>query len=306
MLDGYEIHISASIGIALYPDDGESGKDLIRHADIAMYQVKAQGKDGLGFYDNSMKDLSHATIELEKQLRKALENNELEMYYQPQVEVASGKIVGAEALMRWNHPERGLISAGEFLPMAEECGLMLSLSDWMLGAVCRDLIFVQNAECPPIRIDINVSPQSLDHGDFFQKLQETLLHYGIQTESLGIEITENICIRNPQYAIEQLQKLSQLGINVAIDDFGTGYSSLAYLHRFPVNTIKIDQMFVREIQSEEGHFPVALAIISIARGLGLDLIAEGVEPRCRRAIWSRLAARLCKAICSIVRCRAND
>ncbi|MBS1186861.1 MAG: two-component system response regulator [Burkholderiaceae bacterium] len=277
VLDGFDVHISASIGIAIYPEDGESSNDLIRHADIAMYQIKAQGKDGVGFYDDSMQDLSHETITLEKKLRKALENGELEMYYQPQTEISTGKILGVEALMRWNHPERGVVSAGEFLPIAEECGLMLPLSDWMLGAVSRDILACQAAGCPPIRFDVNVSPQSLEHRDFCEKLNTTLDRYRISPERIGIEITENICIRNPQNAIEQLNKLSHLGINVAIDDFGTGYSSLAYLHRFPIGTIKLDQMFVREIQSAEGHFPVVLAIISIARGLGLRLVAEGVE-----------------------------
>jgi len=179
--------------------------------------------------------------------------------------------------MRWNHPDRGLLSAGEFLPFAEENGLMLPLSDWMHEAVCRDILACQAEGCSPIRLAINVSPQSLDHGNFFKKFQDTLHQHAISPELIEVEITENIAIRNPQHAIDQLNKLSELGICVAIDDFGTGYSSLAYLHRFPINTIKIDQVFVREIQSEGGHYPVALAIISIARGLGLNLIAEGIE-----------------------------
>jgi len=276
-LEGDAVHISASIGIATYPSDGETINDLIRHADIAMYQVKSKNKDDFGFYDDSMQDSSQQNIAKETSLRRAMEKGELEMYYQPQIDILTGRIVGAEGLMRWNHPERGLLSAGEFLPFAEENGLMLPLSDWMLGAVSRDMLTCEAANCPPIRMAINVSPQSLDHGNFFKKIQDTLLHQGIPPELIEVEITENICIRNPQYAIEQLNKLSQLGICVAIDDFGTGYSSLAYLHRFPIHTIKIDQAFVRQIQSEDGHFPVILAIISIARGLGLKLIAEGVE-----------------------------
>jgi diguanylate cyclase (GGDEF)-like protein/PAS domain S-box-containing protein len=276
-LDGHEVHISASIGIAVYPDDGESIDELLRHADIAMYQVKALGKNGFSFYHDSMLDVSHQKIALEQSLRKALEQDELEMYYQPQIDVVTGRIIGAEGLMRWNHPQRGLLTAGEFLPFAEENGLMLPISDWMIGALCRDMQIWNAAGGQSIRLSLNLSPQYLDRGDFFEKMRGALVRYGISPAQIEVEITENICIRSPQYAIEQLNKLCQLGVSVAIDDFGTGYSSLSYLHRFPIHTIKIDQSFVREIDDEHGHYPVILAIISIARGLGLHLIAEGVE-----------------------------
>ena len=280
-LDGHEVHISASIGIAIYPGDGESIDELLRHADIAMYQVKALGKNGHSFYHDSMLDVSHQKIALEQSLRRALEHNELEMYYQPQIDSGSGRIVGAEALMRWNHPTRGLLSAGEFLPFAEENGLMLPISDWMIGALCRDMLqwnhAVGLAGGQAVRLSLNLSPQYLDRGDFFEKMRGALVRYGISPAQIEVEITENICIRNPQYAIEQLNKLCQLGVSVAIDDFGTGYSSLSYLHRFPIHTMKIDQSFVKEIHDGDGHYPVILAIISIARGLNLHLVAEGVE-----------------------------
>src|SRR5450830_87681 len=276
-LDGNQVHISASIGIAIYPGDGETIDELLRHADIAMYQVKALGKNGHSFYHNSMLDVSHQKIALEQSLRKALEQNELEMHYQPQIDVITGRIIGAEGLMRWNHPQRGLLTAGEFLPFAEENGLMLPISDWMIGALCRDMLQWNASGNEAIRLSLNLSPQYLDRGDFFEKMRGALVRYGIAPEKIEVEITENICIRNPQYAIEQLNKLCQLGVSVAIDDFGTGYSSLSYLHRFPIHTIKIDQSFVKEIHDEHGHYPVILAIISIARGLGLHLIAEGVE-----------------------------
>jgi diguanylate cyclase (GGDEF)-like protein/PAS domain S-box-containing protein len=276
-LDGHEVHISASIGIAIYPSDGESIDELLRHADIAMYQVKALGKNGHSFYHDSMLDISHQKIALEQSLRRALEHNELEMYYQPQMDVITGRIVGAEGLMRWNHPTRGLLTAGEFLPFAEENGLMLPISDWMIGALCRDMMQWNAAGGQAIRLSLNLSPQYLDRGDFFEKMRGALVRYAISPDQIEVEITENICIRNPQYAIDQLNKLCQLGVSVAIDDFGTGYSSLSYLHRFPIHTIKIDQSFVKEIKEEHGHYPVILAIISIARGLGLNLIAEGVE-----------------------------
>ena len=276
-LDGNEVYISASIGIAVYPTDGDTMDDLLRHADIAMYQVKADGKNGYSFYDPKMLDASYQKITLEQSLRRALEQGELEMYYQPQIDVRTGEIVGAEGLMRWNHPERGLLTAGEFLPFAEENGLMIPISDWMLDALCRDLVQWNAAGGEPVRLSLNLSPQYLDRGDFVEKMRAALATYGISPTQIEVEITENICIRNPQYAIDQLNKLCQLGVSVAIDDFGTGYSSLAYLHRFPIHTIKIDQSFIKEIQRENGHFPVVLAIISIAKGLGLNLVAEGVE-----------------------------
>ncbi|WP_229751126.1 EAL domain-containing response regulator [Undibacterium terreum] len=280
-LGAHQVHVSASVGIAVCPGDGETADDLIRHADIAMYKVKALGKNGHSFYDSSMQDASHQKIVLEHSLRKALELGELEMYYQPQIDINTGHIIGAEGLIRWNHPERGVLTAGEFLPFAEENGLILPISDWMLEPLCRDLSEWNKVTEQPLRLSLNLSPQYLDRGDFHKKLKAALAVHEIPASQVEVEITENLCIRNPQYAIEQLNKLSQLGVSVAIDDFGTGYSSLAYLHRFPVHTIKIDQSFVREIQEHDGHYPVVLAIISIARGLGLHLIAEGVETECQ-------------------------
>jgi diguanylate cyclase (GGDEF)-like protein/PAS domain S-box-containing protein len=271
------VHISASIGIAIYPEHGNSVEELIRNSDVAMYHMKSQGKNGHAFFDASMLDASSQKIALEHSLHLALEHGELEMYYQPQVDVKTKRIIGAEALMRWNHPQRGFLSAGEFLPFAEENGLMIPISDWMLQAICKDLLAWNAVGGEAVRLSLNLSPQYLDRGDFFDKLRTALAHERIAPNQIEVEVTENICIRNPQTAIEQLDKLCQLGVSVAIDDFGTGYSSLSYLHRFPIHTIKIDRSFVMEIQDDGVAFPVVLAIISIARGLGLNLVAEGVE-----------------------------
>ena len=276
-IDQQIIHISASIGIAIYPGDGDSIDELLRHADIAMYQVKSMDKDGFHFYDPSMVNSSHMKIILEQNLRDALTQGQLEMYYQPQVDSASGDMVGAEALMRWNHPTRGLLGAGEFIPLAEEVGLIVALSDWMLNAVCVDLKKWIPLCSEQFKLSINLSPQYLDRGNFPEKLQEALIQHGIPPTKVEVEITENVSIRSPNQAIDQLEQLCRMGVTIAIDDFGTGYSALSYLHKFPIHTIKIDQTFVREIQSANGHYPVVLAIISIAKGLGLRLIAEGVE-----------------------------
>jgi EAL domain-containing protein (putative c-di-GMP-specific phosphodiesterase class I) len=282
-LAGKQVHISASIGIAVYPHDGETIDDLLCHADMAMYQVKAQGKNSYSFYEPSLHEASYQKITLEESLRRALENEEFEMYYQPQVDRPTGRIIGVEGLMRWHHPERGLLSAGEFLPFAEENGLMTPISDWMLKAVCRDLAQWNTQVEERVRLSLNVSPHYLDCGDFVEKMKTVLNRHALSPSQIEVEITENVCIRNPQYAIEQLNKLGQIGVSVAIDDFGTGYSSLAYLHRFPVHTIKIDQSFIREIQQMNAHYPVVLAIISIAKGLNLNVVAEGVETETQAA-----------------------
>ena len=278
-----DVHISASIGIAVYPEDGETIDELLCHADMAMYQVKAQGKNSYSFYEPSLHEASYQKITLEQSLRRALEQDEFEMYYQPQVDAPTGRIIGVEGLMRWHHPERGLLAAGEFLPFAEENGLMTPISDWMLQAVCRDLAYWNTQVEQRVRLSLNVSPQYLDCGDFVEKMKTVLIRNALSPTQIEVEITENICIRNPQYAIEQLNKLGQIGVSVAIDDFGTGYSSLAYLHRFPVHTIKIDQSFIREIQQMDAHYPVVLAIISIAKGLNLNVVAEGVETETQAA-----------------------
>jgi len=276
-IDGQLIHISVSIGIVIYPGDGDSIEELLRHADIAMYQVKSLVKDGYYFYDHTIADSSHQKIILEQNLRNALAQGNLEMYYQPQVDASSGKIVGAEALMRWNHPERGMLGACEFIPLAEEVGLMVPISDWMLDAICVDLKKWGGGCGSQFRLSLNISPQYLDRGNVPVKLSEALTRHAISPNQIEVEITENISIRSPQQAIVQLDHLSRLGVTIAIDDFGIGYSSLSYLHKFPIHTIKIDKAFVSEIQSENGHYPIVLAIIAIANGLGLRLVAEGVE-----------------------------
>ena len=277
VLAGHSVHVSASIGVAVYPGDGEGVDVLIRNADLAMHSMKDQGRNGHAFFDHAMINRSSERIVLEHDLHMALTRNELEMYYQPQVDVKTGKIIGAEALMRWNHPQRGFLGAAAFLPFAEESGLIIPISDWMLEATCSDLLDWNALGGERMYLSINLSPHYLERGDIFDKLKNTLDRYRISPEQMEVEVTENICIRNPLAAIEQLNKLCQLGVRVAIDDFGTGYSSLSYLHRFPIHVLKIDRSFVMPIEDESLQFPVVLAIISIARGLGLKLVAEGVE-----------------------------
>jgi len=276
-LGNQTVYISASIGIAIYPDDGETIEELISNSDMAMYHTKSEGKNGHSFFRREMLDASTRKVEIEHSLHLALQRGELEMYFQPQVDISTSHMIGAEALMRWNHPTRGLLSAGEFLPFAEENGLIITLSDWMLTSICATLQTWNATSRRPLRMSINLSPHYLDRGDFYGKLSAALFEHQLDPSQIEVEVTENICIRNPDHAILQLEKLSQLGVRVAIDDFGTGYSSLSYLHRFPVHTLKIDRAFISEIRDGSTQFPVVLAIIAIAKGLGLSLVAEGVE-----------------------------
>jgi diguanylate cyclase (GGDEF)-like protein/PAS domain S-box-containing protein len=276
-LNGHEVHISASIGTAIYPYDGESIEQLLCHADSAMYQVKGSGKNGHVFYDPAMHDMSHQRIALEHSLRCAIEHNELEMYYQPQIEVTSGRVIGAEALMRWHHATRGVLLPAEFFPLTEDTSLLISISNWMIRTLLKDMHLWANIGGRPKRLSLNISPQYLDNSEFYQTMRECLTHHDIGPGQIEIEITEDICIRSPQQAIDQLGKLGELGVSVAVDDFGTGYSALAHLHRSPIHTIKIDRSFVKDILDVDGYYPVVLAIISIARGLSLNLVAEGVE-----------------------------
>lgn len=291
-LAGQSVHVSASIGISFFPDDGTTVDELLKNSDIAMYHVKAGGKNGSALFDRSMQESSDQKIALDHSLHLALEQGELEMYYQPQVDADTGCIVGAEALMRWNHPTRGVLSAAEFLPYAEDNGLIIPLTDWMLEAICEDLKAWNATGCQGLRLSLNLSPHYLDRGDFYDNLHNALQRHQVSPQQFEVEVTENICIRNPQSAIKQLEKLCQLGVSVAIDDFGTGYSSLSYLHRFPIHTLKIDRAFVMEIKDETTQFPVIMAIISIAKGLGLNLVAEGVETPCQALYLKNQGCRI--------------
>lgn len=271
------VHMSASMGIAVHPQHGTTADGLLKSADIAMYHQKANGKDGYAVFHEALRAPAENNIALEHDLRLALQRDELEMYFQPQVDAQTQTIIGAEALMRWNHPVRGLLGPAEFLPLAEESGLILPMTDWMLESVCHSLVAWNRCTPTPPRVSVNLSPQYLDRGGFVEKLRDALARHQLSATQIEVEITENICIRNPLSAIEQLNRLCQLGVHIAIDDFGTGYSSLSYLHRFPIHTLKIDRSFIMEIRDDTTPLPVVLAIVSIAKGLNLHLVAEGVE-----------------------------
>lgn len=276
-LGNKEVRISASIGIGFYPKDGKTLDKLISNADMAMYQVKSTGRNGYSFYENSMLNEASRKMIINQELSNALDKGEFEMYFQPLVNAINNQIIGAEGLIRWNHPKKGLLSASEFIGHTEDTGLVPKISEWTIDTICKTLHHWNTMGYALKQISINLSPTYLERYDFSEKIQETLNYYQIMPSQIEIEILENINISNMEHVISQLHKLNQLGVKIAIDDFGTGYSSLNYLERFPVDTIKLDQIFIKEIKEKSIKSPIISAIISIAQGLDLNLIAEGVE-----------------------------
>ncbi|WP_404368930.1 EAL domain-containing protein [Marinobacter sp.] len=276
-LGDHEVFVGVSIGIALYPEAGGSMDQLIQNADIAMYHVKARGKDGYRFYADTMSIDTANRLSLERDLRQALENDELRVFYQPQMCANSGRIVGLEALVRWQHPERGLLYPRDFLPLAEETRLIVDLSEQVLSRACRQVNKWILGGHENLRLSVNLSPIQVDHPRFVENLMEQLQLQNFPPGNLEIEITENVIMSDLEQISIKLRELARLGVRIAIDDFGTGYSSLNYLHRLPIHTLKVDQSFVREIRTGDDGACIVNAIVAMAHGLKLDIVAEGVE-----------------------------
>lgn len=277
MIDEHELYVTGSIGIAVYPEAGETMGDLIRSADIAMYQIKERSKNGYQFFTAEMNEMSNGRLALERELRKALTDGELKVYYQPQVNATTEQVVGFEALVRWEHPTDGLIFPGDFIPIAEETGLILQLGNFVLETVFSDLARWRAEGLRDIRISINFSALQIEQDDFIDNIVRRLKRVDLPGSCLEVEITENIIMNDLTQVIQKLRKLTRLGIKIAIDDFGTGYSSLSYLQQFPINTLKIDKSFVNSIHIDEGGTSIVNAIVAMAKGLKLNMIAEGVE-----------------------------
>jgi diguanylate cyclase (GGDEF)-like protein/PAS domain S-box-containing protein len=274
---GKNVHLSVSAGIALFPEHGESADALIRHANIALYHGRLSGSNSQTFFMQEMGESTDQRLHLQSDLRHAIDHDEFELYYQPQVDIKARQIRGVEALIRWNHPGRGLLPPGDFLPLAEEAELIGDLGDWVIRDVCRTLRQWNDRGIAPPRVAINISPRHLDDANFVERFISVLAEYRIDPTAIEVELTENLFIRDPNLVAQKLQTLASHGVMIAIDDFGTQYSSLSYLQKFPIHTLKIDKSFVWEIDREYRQHAIIKAIISIAHGLGLNLIAEGVE-----------------------------
>ncbi|MBC7964132.1 MAG: EAL domain-containing protein, partial [Steroidobacteraceae bacterium] len=276
-IDGHELVITCSIGISIFPRDGEDVQSLIKNADVAMYRAKEQGRNTFQFFTGEMNARSLARMTMEKYLRRALENDELLVYYQPKVSLATGLITSMEALVRWQHPEMGMVPPANFIPLAEETGLIETIGEWVLKTACAQNKAWQDAGLAPLTVAVNLSVRQFRQQNIAGLIGQLLLETGLDPRYLELEITESMVMQDVERVTAILKELKDMGISLAMDDFGTGYSSLGYLKRFPFDKLKIDQSFVRDITSDPDNAAIATAVIAMAHSLHLKVIAEGVE-----------------------------
>lgn len=277
LYDGHELIISSSIGVALYPDDGRDFETLLKKADTALYRAKDAGRNQARFFDEQMNIEAVDHLRLKNGLRRALSRGELELYYQPQFDLLTGGVVGAEALLRWRHPEDGMISPARFIPVAEDSGLIVPIGEWVIQQACHQAMAWQRAGLTPLLMAVNLSAVQFRRGDVQAVVARALRDSGLAPEQLELELTESILLHNTEQVLASVSQIKQLGVKLSIDDFGTGYSSLAYLKRFAVDKLKIDQGFVRDLAYDSDDAAIVRAIVQMAAGLGLRTIAEGVE-----------------------------
>jgi diguanylate cyclase (GGDEF)-like protein/PAS domain S-box-containing protein len=274
---GHELRLSASIGISLYPADGQDAQTLMKNADTALYRVKERGRNGFGLYTASMNAASFEQLVLENALRKAIERHELEVHYQPKLDFGTGEIRGLEALVRWHHPELGTVSPAQFIPLAEETGLIIGIGTWVLERACVQHCQWIGQGLAPVAIAVNLSPTQFQQPDLAETVGEILRATGMDPHCLELELTESGVMHDAELSSQTLRKLRAMGVTVSIDDFGTGYSSLGYLRRFPISTLKIDRSFVRDVISDPDSAAIIHAIVAMARTMNLRTVAEGVE-----------------------------
>ncbi len=276
-LNEQEFFISASIGISLFPAHGDDPFTLMKNADIAMYQAKNSGRNNFLFYDADMNSIDSKRLSLETDLRRALERDELELYYQPQIDIKTSTIIGAEALLRWNHSSLGLVSPMDFIPLAEETGLIVPIGQWVMEQACQQVNAWHHQGLKPIHIAVNIAHRQFNSGSLMLDVKRALSKSGLEARYLELELTEGILAENSHSAINTLNDLKKMGIKLSIDDFGTGYSSFAYLKRFPLNALKVDRCFVKDITQNKDDAAICSAIIAMAHNLNLHVVAEGVE-----------------------------
>jgi len=268
--------------VSLFPNDGEDASALLKNADIAMYRAKDLGKNTYQFYSADMSARAFERLTLESSLRRALDQREFRLYYQPQVDVESGAIVGVEALLRWQHPEFDLVMPNDFIPLLEETGLIVPVGEWVLQTACAQLAAWHAQGWRQLRLAVNLSPRQFQAQDLMAAVKRALDIFGGDPGRLDLEITEGVLVRHAPATVEALESLDRLGVRMAVDDFGTGYSSLSYLRRLPIDTLKIDRAFVRDIPRDPDDSAITSAIIALANSLKLEMIAEGVENEAQR------------------------
>ena len=280
---GHAMQTGASVGIACYPEDGEEVVVLMKHADAAMYAAKAAGRGTYRFFQKAMTERAVHRLKLEMELRNAVASGDLELHYQPQVALAGGELCGVEALVRWRHPQLGLVPPSDFIPLAEETGLIGPLGDWVLAEACRQLALWQAQGLSVPRVAVNLSALQLQQGDLIERIVGLARRHGIAPTALEIELTESAVMANPEYISRVFARLRNLGVRIAIDDFGTGYSSLAYLRRLPIDTLKVDRSFVMNADRDAGDAQIVRTVIALAHSLHLEVVAEGVESEAQAA-----------------------
>jgi EAL domain-containing protein (putative c-di-GMP-specific phosphodiesterase class I) len=280
--------VTGSIGIGLYPDDGADAATLLKNADAAMYLAKDRGKNNYQFYTAQLAEHSAQQYALEADLRAAIARDELQLYFQPKVRIADGTLVGMEALLRWMHPQRGLLLPGAFITLAEDSGLILPIGHWVLRAACRQIRAWFDAGYEVPRVAVNLSARQLVTDTLVDEVAGALAEHRVDASLLELEITESVLMADPERANRTLLRLSQLGVHIAIDDFGTGYSSLAYLKRFPAGSVKIDRSFVGGLPGDRDDAAITHAVVAMAHSLGLQVVAEGVETQAQLDFLRRL------------------
>jgi len=288
-IDEHELRVTGSIGIVVCPDDGTQADVLLKHADVAMYHAKEQGRNNYQFFEPNLNVRALERQVLESGLRRAIDSQELVLHYQPKVNLQTGSIVGVEAFVRWRHPERGLILPSQFVPIAEACGTIVPIGRWVLREACRQARAWQAAGIKGLRIAINVSPGELRDRDFVHGVQATLDETGLAPQDLELELRETVLMQDAQFAMTVLSSLKALDVQLALDDFGTGYSSLSNLKHFPIDILKIDQSFVRELTTDADANSIVSAVIGMGKNLGMQVVAEGVESREQLACLQQLS-----------------
>jgi predicted signal transduction protein with EAL and GGDEF domain len=278
---GNELHVSCSIGISVYPDDGADIDELMRHADVAMYEAKDSGRDTVAYFTEDLNLRAQERLLVENSLRHAVELGELALHYQPRIDASTGYVRGVEALLRWNHPELGEVSPRRFIPIAEECGLIVPIGAWVIDEACRQLARwsaegVSSAQ-ERLTVSINLSVLQLRDPLLKSSIESSLARHGVRAEDVELELTESILMESVESTLNQLQALKALGVMLSIDDFGTGYSSLTYLSRFPIDKLKIDRSFVHDMLDDPSDLAIIMAIIGLGQTLHLQVVAEGVE-----------------------------
>jgi diguanylate cyclase (GGDEF)-like protein len=278
-IDQHELHITASIGIVIFPEDGTVAETLMNNADFAMYHAKEHGRDNCQFFKPEMNLLAVERRALEGSLHHAIEREELSLNYQPKIDLVTGEITGMEALIRWRHPQRGLVPPGQFIAVAEECGLIVPIGRWVLREACRQARAWQRAGLPPTSIAINISAVELRDRGFASAVRAALADSGLEPRYLELELTETVLMEDSRSIADMLRELKEIGVLLALDDFGTGYSSLSYLKRFPIDTLKIDQSFVRDLTTDADDAGIVAAVIGMGNSLHMRVVAEGIETR---------------------------